>query len=243
MKYNNPELIERLSAEYVLGTLQGKARDRFEHLMENSHRIRMAVWNWENHITPIAAAAPAHKTPYHLWPGIKTRIGQPTQTDNNAQRESAPNLVAGFWRWWGLAATAACLVLGVIVGLRPATLPPAQIIDSVAVFSNEQAQPQWLVSFDMDSGQLKARALNDIAVEAGRAFELWVLPESGNPRSLGLLPVSGAAGAEVDNSIPLALIELLRTANGLAVSIEPEGGSPTGLPTGPVVYQSSLLNL
>ncbi len=239
MNYNNPELIERLSAEYVLGTLQGKARDRFERLMENSHRIRMAVWNWENHITPIAAVAPAVSTPFHLWPDIKARINGST-TKAIVHSSSSLAKVSDFWRWWSFAATAACLVLAILFTTQTPNLHTA---DSVAIFANDQAQPQWLVSFDIESGQLKARALNDIAVEAGRAFELWLLPETGNPRSLGLLPVSGGLGAEVSNPLPLALIELLRSANGLAVSIEPAGGSPTGLPTGPVVMQSSILAL
>jgi len=238
MKYNNPELIERLSAEYVLGTLHGKARDRFERLMENSHRVRMAVWNWENHITPIAAVAPPVKTPLHLWPGIKSRIGNGA-TQRSVQKNNT--VVSSWWRVLGLVATTACLVLMVFLSSQNQLLEKS--IDGVAIFSNQDAEPQWLVSFDMDSGELKVRALNTIALEAGRAFELWLLPDSGDPQSLGLLPANNPVNTEIVNSLPTALVEILRSANGLAVSIEPEGGSPTGLPTGPVVYQANIVNL
>ncbi len=252
MKYNKPELIERLSAEYVLGTLQGKARDRFERLMAESYRIRMAVWSWESQIVPMASVAPTVRPPKHIWPSIRARI---SKTRPRLQAVAKPkitpapvqNLVSGFWRWWSYAATSACLVLGVLLALQ---LPSTSIqsasensIDSVALFSNQEAQPQWLVSFDMESGQLKAKALNAIAVETGQAFELWVLPDAGNPQSLGLLPVSDSAEATVNTALSQALIALLRSANGLAISVEPEGGSPTGLPTGPVVYQSSIIEL
>ena len=257
MKYNDPELIERLSAEFVLGTLHGKARDRFEHLMSNSHRIRITVWKWERRLTPIARMEPLKAPPKNLWPGIESKINgtktlasvtpinsarlRPLEQEVPVENTQENNKVPRMLRWWGITATAASIVLAAMVTTKPMAPSEQPGIDSVAVFSNEQAQPQWLVSFDMASGQLKAKALNEIAVQAGKAFELWVLPETGNPQSLGVLPVS--ANLQAETPIPLALVELLSTANGLAVSIEPAGGSPTGLPTGPIAYQSKLIDL
>ena len=244
MNYNNPELIDRLSAEYVLGTLQGKARDRFEHLMEASHRIRQAVWSWENQITPMITVAPVTAAPNYLWPSIKSRLfGQDTRKLNQETTETNSfGLSKWFWPFWGISATAASLILALLLVTNQSYVSTSTSVDSIALVSDQNAEPQWLVSFDMDTGELKARALNAIAVETGRAFELWVLPEAGNPQSLGLLPVA-TSGETASRNLPTALIDILRSANGLAVSIEPEGGSPTGLPTGPVVYQSSILSL
>ncbi|MBX2857620.1 MAG: anti-sigma factor [Cellvibrionaceae bacterium] len=255
MKYNDPELIERLSAEFVLGTLRGKARDRFEHLMGNSHRIRVTVWKWERRLTPIARMEPLSEPPPNLWAGIESKIAgvvgvaanDPLQEselhfDNTPVALPVKSNAVPALRWWGISATAASIVLAAMLVTKPAIQPEAPGgVDSVALFSDEQAQPQWLVSFDSSSGQLKAKALNEIAIQAGKAFELWVLPESGNPKSLGLLPVS--ENYQSQTALPLALIELLSTANGLAVSIEPTGGSPTGLPTGPIAYQSTIIDL
>ena len=69
---------------------------------------------------------------------------------------------------------------------------------------------------------------------------MWVLPAEGNPQSLGLLPVAGNSSR---STIPAGLRALLVNAKGLAISVEPPGGSPTGLPTGPVVYQAPMVEL
>ena len=68
-----------------------------------------------------------------------------------------------------------------------------------------------------------------------------MLPANGPPLSFGLLPVTG--GSRAQHQISPALWALLQGSKGLAVSIEPEGGSPTGLPTGPVVYTAAIVEL
>ena len=88
---------------------------------------------------------------------------------------------------------------------------------------------------------LVVKAINAEAVAIdNKAFELWTLPASGQPRSLGLLPVTEQ---RVEVILSPQLLAILQNTAGLAVSVEPPGGSPTGLPTGPVVYQTSILEL
>src|SRR3989442_2452755 len=76
------------------------------------------------------------------------------------------------------------------------------------------------------------RPLVNVSLEANRALELWALPGSGAPRSLGLISASGATVVKKG--------KVLEGATGLAVSLEPAGGSPTGAPTGPVLYVGKL---
>jgi anti-sigma-K factor RskA len=232
MDYRNPELIDQLAAEYVLGTLRGKARDRFETLMYSSYQIRLAVWSWETQIGPLGTVAPERTPPKRVWRNIRERL-------RHGGRKTAPVKALHWWRDWGFApATAAILLL---VGSMFMLMPRLQSQpEQIALFTNENAQPQWLVSVDLQSGKLTTKALNASALAANQAFELWALPESGAPQSLGLMPVAGGA---TDRRLPDALVQLLKSANGLAVSIEPAGGSPTGLPTGPVVFQAPLVEL
>ena len=56
------------------------------------------------------------------------------------------------------------------------------------------------------------------------------------PVSLGLLPVEGRTKRDLTSAQQMALVNSAQ----VAVSIEPDGGSPTGLPTGPVVYTAPL---
>jgi len=257
MNYDNGELIEQLSAEYVLGTLQGKARNRFERLIVESFRIRLAVWSWECQLNPLGKFAPEIKAPKQIWPSIRAQLNF-SRKNNSAEQKSRVKIIKllNFWRAWGLTTSVACAIFAVVFTTNIATTIDSAAsssianstatnsrtgIDHVAVFSSGQAEPQWLVSFDFDTGSLNAKALNVTAIEASQAFELWLLPEAGAaPRSLGLLPV---AQEESNYQIPQALIELLKSASGLAISLEPDGGSPTGAPTGPVLFQSPLLEL
>jgi anti-sigma-K factor RskA len=232
MDYRNPELIDKLAAEYVLGTLRGKARDRFETLMYSSYQIRLAVWNWETQIGPLGTAAPERAPPKRVWRNIREHL-------HHGGHKTGPVKALRWWRDWGFApATAAILLLLVSILVLAPQLQSQP--EQIALFTNENAQPQWLVSVDLQSGKLTTKALNASALAVGQAFELWALPESGAPQSLGLMPVAGTA---TDRRLPDPLVEVLKSANGLAVSIEPAGGSPTGQPTGPVVFQSPLVEL
>jgi anti-sigma-K factor RskA len=59
------------------------------------------------------------------------------------------------------------------------------------------------------------------------------------PVSLGL--INTAPTQEL--AIPQELARVINTAWGLAMSVEPEGGSPTGLPTGPVIFKGQRIGL
>jgi anti-sigma-K factor RskA len=79
---------------------------------------------------------------------------------------------------------------------------------------------------------LRLNTLDPAIHVSGRSLELWALPRGGAPRSLGLV-----SSAERSN-IKLAAVadRSLGDVPALAVSLEPPGGSPTGQPTGPVLY-------
>jgi anti-sigma-K factor RskA len=121
------------------------------------------------------------------------------------------------------------------------TQQPAPVLmhDQLALFNDDSDQPLWLVSGSSESGQLSIKPINTQAVAVdNKAFELWMLPTSGQPKSLGLMPVSNK---ETKMVLSPQLLSVLQNSKGLAISIEPKGGSPTGLPTGPVVYQAPLI--
>jgi anti-sigma-K factor RskA len=85
---------------------------------------------------------------------------------------------------------------------------------------------------------LQARAINVAAPANGQVYELWMLPNGGAaPVSLGLLPMMGEIALPLD----AARTAILANTGTLAVSVEPAGGSPTGAPTGPVVYTAPLV--
>ena len=230
MRYDDPELLDRLASEYVLGTLHGAARRRFQRVLHESQIARDSVARWEARLSELGETLQPVEPPAYLWRSLERRI-------DRSQRSSVSPLQ---WLLGGWSAVATVLVLGLIGYL--AFEPPSELEpDSrVAVVSDDNTAPLWLISVDLDSGRLTTRAVSATAAKLDRVYELWMLPAQGDPRSLGLMPVDGA---EVNRQFSAALMDLLSNANGLAVSIEPPGGSPTGVPTGPVVYQAQLLPL
>jgi anti-sigma-K factor RskA len=89
-----------------------------------------------------------------------------------------------------------------------------------------------------ERGELRVATLMNRPVPAGSDYQLWMLPGGGaNPVSLGL--ISGVADTLLALS-PAALAVLAQTMT-LAISLEPAGGSPSGQPTGPVIFTAPLL--
>lgn len=236
MRYDNPQLIQRLASEYVLGTLTGRARRRFEGWMRDSYHVRSAVWHWERQLSPLAQSTNSVQPRARVWEQVQARTGA------NAEREitRVPWFERlGLWRGLSLVATAAALVLAVMLARTPTEVPQAQ--QYVAVVNGPQAQPLWVVSVDASQGRLAIKSINATAPAPANSYELWILPAGGAaPRSLGLLPTGTGS---VDTELPVELRPLLASAQGLAVSLEPAGGSPTGAPTGPVVYQAAILSI
>jgi anti-sigma-K factor RskA len=229
MRYSNPELLKRLASEYVIGTLQGRARRRFERLMVESYHVRAAVWHWEQRLVPLAHASGSMQPSASVWREILRRT--------EARQVRTPWYERlGLWRALTLAATAAAIVLAVLPRTAPLTEP-----QYVAVFSDQQSQPLWIVSVDTARDRLSIRPVNATTPAANQSYELWVLPAGGAaPQSMGLLPTGAAP---VERALPASLQSLLANAQGLAISVEPAGGSPTGAPTGPVIHQAAILQI
>ena len=83
------------------------------------------------------------------------------------------------------------------------------------------------------NGSLIIRPSTAIPVPADKDLELWSLAQGETrPRSLGVLPPSGKQ-----------VTESLAPNTQLLVSLEPKGGSPTGQPTGPVLYGGWLTTM
>ena len=233
--YKNPQLQDKLAAEYVLGTLCGRVRTRFQNLLRYDTNLRRLVAEWEARLTPMAAASGEVAPPARLWRKIAARIGA-----TPARRGWWASLA--LWRAVASASTTAMLVLGIYLGVAPKPEPP---IAMVAVMSDEQSRPAMVVSWPPQEAvgdyHIRVRILQDHPImPANTSWELWMLPGGkAAPISLGLVGL-----------VPVQLIRLGREhahaigeAWGMALSIEPEGGSPTGAPTGPVIFRGQCVKI
>ena len=225
MKSGNRELVDRLAAEYVLGTLRGRARRRFERWLV-SPQVGDIVKSWEARLAGLEPRLDQVTPPATVWRGIENRL--------ELRRKPVT-------RWLAIAAS---LLLFAVIGFYAIRQPPATpaLAATQKALIEENAQTiYWKVELLGDNQVLAVHVEAAHALEAGKALELWVLPApgvtNGQPVSLGLLPARGADRRELTPAQRAALAG----ARQLAVSLEPAGGSPTGLPTGPVLHVASLV--
>jgi anti-sigma-K factor RskA len=124
MRYADPELRDRLAAEYALGTLRGPARRHFERLLSGNAHLRDAAEDWELRLNLLAESAPAVAPPPHVWERIAERIGPAAPIHEHPRNRLWDSL--GFWRAASLLAAAAAAVAA-YVALRPPDVGREQI--------------------------------------------------------------------------------------------------------------------
>jgi anti-sigma-K factor RskA len=225
MRYDSPELREKLAAEYVLGTMPALVRRRFERLLAADPELRRAVEDWHARFDPIDYGAPVREPPARVWRAVERRLGLPQPAIRTGWLDSL-----AFWRGATIAAAALAAAVVLYVAVRPAPAPAT----IVAILSDDKGEPGWIaLGGEHGGGDVEVAPVRQIAIDAAHAFELWAIA-GGAPHPLGLLrPTPGQK---------LSVAAALVPANGvLAVSLEPAGGSPTGLPTGPVQYKGAVL--
>jgi anti-sigma-K factor RskA len=233
MNLRNPERADALAGEYVLGTLRGRARQRFERLVRTERIVADALRGWEERLLPLAEALPPVAPSSRVWAAILARIRSAATAPRPRSLLWTP---AGWWRGLALAGLATSLVLAI------ALLKPAPEGTLVVVLAGQDAKPALVATAARASHYLAVKAVAPVAVAPGRSLELWMLPDRGNPRSLGVVSTSASAGvARIE--LPAAADQTLQSIPALAISLEPAGGSPTGLPTGPVLYTGPVQRL
>ena len=238
MDYGRPSLADALAAQYVAGTLRGRARARFETLLPSHPALQHAARAWQERLMPLTGALAPEPPPARVWRAIESRLW-PT-----ALPVTAPQLGTGWWArlslWRGAATFASLSALGLALWLAnpPAAQPPVVVVlQSTGAGEAALSQALFVAGVSSDGGSMVMRPLMPVALQADRVLQLWSVPPAGNPRSLGLISASGATVVR-RQQLPPTLLKGGTAA--LAVSIEPPGGSPTGVPTGPVVFAGKL---
>jgi anti-sigma-K factor RskA len=224
MNYERPELLDRLAAEYVLGTLRGRARSRFERLVARSALARRALYRWEDDWLVLSRALPPVEPSPRVWANVLQRLFGGVVAAPRATRS----------RLWQLAAAAGLVAAAIIVGLLVRQAQPP--LQTFAVLGTDSAHPLWELERPRTLTQLTVRVVGTVQRPPGKDYELWALPRGGQPVSLGVLPPTGT----LEHSLTDAQRAALRAADKVAVSVEPTGGSPTGSPTGPIIIVTGV---
>ncbi len=237
MDYSRPDLADRLAAAYVTGILRGAARRRFEALLPAHASLRSATQAWQERLMPLTLAIPPQAPPPRVWQRIEARIdgrgaAATPKAHASAKARGTGGWSLGFWRGLAGVASLAALSFGLLLLMPAPSRAPVIVVLSATASVGGTAPASFVASISGDRRSLVTRPLVKVGLASDRALELWAVPPSGAPRSLGLISSDGVTVLRKGSA--------LQGAASLAVSLEPAGGSPTGAPTGPVLYAGKL---
>lgn len=242
---DDPQEQDLLAAEYVLGVLTPQQARALEVLALHDQTIADSILAWQNRLAPLAEAVPPQEPPAVLWRRLALATGIKEQDEYDDDEEPArprrgpPGLFGrpNFWRATTLVGTAIAASLAFLLVQPiarvplPAPAPVPQGPRELAVLSPAGGPAAAYIVLVSPDGRAAVLSVGTIQPPSGKSFELWALREgTTTPVSLGVLPVTG------QRPIPLQG----PAGTQLLISLEPQGGSPTGLPTGAVVYSGKL---
>ena len=257
-----PELADRIAAAYALGTLRGGARRRFEAQARQSPTLRATALVWQERFAAMTELQQSETPGDNVWKRIHNQLAMEQPVAVPPPEGVLPRALR-WWRgaaWAGGMAAAAVTGIAVHLGgeVRERESQLAQLdsarttlaqqnirlaselqgkpeIQYIAVLADDKSAATMLVTFDPKHNTLTLKRFGAYEEGPEKSLQLWALPSSGAPRSLGVL-----SGNPV---VKLAALQTqLKEAPALAISLEPKGGVPgEGGPTGPVLFKGALL--
>jgi anti-sigma-K factor RskA len=199
--------LDALCGEYLVGTLRGAARKRFERALREEPLVAQRLRHWRDNFTPRYAPMIEARPSPQVWKRLEKTLGL-----------ARPSWLRRFA--WPIAVTAALLmIVGVQIVRQQSEVPIAELSGKAATVS---------ANLSRDGRTLILHSDRPVVAGPAQSYELWLLTPEGGVESLAVL---GALDARLE--VPERYRGRLR--GQLAVSVEPAGGSPTGKPTGPVI--------
>lgn len=227
--------LDTLAAEFILGTLPPEERASVNARREKDQALDALILAWEERLVPLLHEV----TPIEPGPDLLARIEKRLDELEAAAPDSVMNAPTATvtvlqqrvrrWQWSTAVASAAALVLVAVLAFQPAEQPQS----FVAVFQHDDQQPAFMLTVDLDNRQLNIRPVTAEPVR-DKSYQLWIKADElgPDPRSVGVLTdnmtIDQSALSQYDP-------QLLKEAT-FGISVEPEGGSPTGKPTGPAIH-------
>ena len=226
MNYDDPELLDRLAAEYVFGSLTSRARWRFERLRQQLPAAEKAVLDWERRLMPLSGSVPSERPPARVWDAIDERTG------GGARRAST-----GSWRWlrpvWAFA-FGVLATLGVI-RLFPEAMPIEAIVQEhgtlpqsyVGLLTDAQNNAVLLASSTRYGRILSVKRLRPVEAPSGRVAVLWALPRDGAPFAVGVVPLAEKATLTLADTSEKLFFNVPRLAVSFETGVPAPGATPS----------------
>jgi len=223
--------LDGLAGEYVLGTLSADERAAAEARYAADAEFRRLVSDWEARLQPLADSADEAPLPRSVFDAIEARIGAAPAPVAEGGNVVALRREVRRWRLTSLVAGAAAAVLAAVVVFDQIRPPAPQQSEFVAILTSEGASPAFVATVNVEDGTISVRQVV-AAPPDDKSYELWAVEPDAQPVSLGVFD----DGTSLSRGLEYAPEGLT-----LAISLEPKGGSPTGVATGPIVFSGQLV--
>ncbi|KQN74966.1 hypothetical protein ASE94_01170 [Devosia sp. Leaf64] len=217
-------------AEYVLGLLGPKAHAEMTRRIEQDAALQRERDFWvqrfaylDNQVEPVGP-------PAHIFSDLETRLF-------GAQKRASLWDSLALWR---SVAAVALAVAAIAVGFS--TLQPrpdsGQLANQlVAALQAEGSDVEFVALYD-GTGAVRLTSLSGHSVP-GSDYELWAIQGGHDPISMGLVPIDARTTVELTDAVRSGWGE----GSVLAITLEPAGGAPNGVPTGPIVAQGAVTKI
>lgn len=224
MNYDRPELLDKLAAAYVFGTLSGPARRRFARLRRTLPAADAAALAWEARTAALAQSVESVAPSPQVWQHIERRL------------DGARPAAGRSRRWWQPAFGFAFGAFAMVALLRfyppglDVVLPPKADVPTkgyVGILLDEAGTPTVLASSSRHGRHMLVVVQRPLAVPAGKVLQLWALPEQAAPFPLGTVQPEGRSVFEMAGTSE----ELLKDVTRLAVSVEDAPASAGDAPS------------
>ncbi len=214
------------AAELALGLLEGEERALALRRMLSDPGFAREVERWRMEFAVLFGRMPEMSPPPEAGERVIARL------------DGAATARSGYWRPLAIASSlAAASLLGLLVVRPDPVLPPPVMASApapmVAAFIVDGIKTPLIATYDSANGRLSMPG--PMPIPAGKSAQLWAIVGTEAPQPLGLFHEAGErVEADARSATPI------EPGTTFAISIEPIGGSPTGLPTGPVVASATL---
>ena len=227
MIVSNERWLDALTGEYLLGTLRGPARRRYERALREDPRVARRLEFWQGILTPRYSKMVELQPSSRSWSRLEREL-------ELARYRSPWYRKLSFWRGWALATTFALVLAIGFETLRPVQQPPAQI--EIARLADKSGGAVAVAAMSPDQRMVELRSLRAVQAGPTQSYEVWLIPAEGG----AAISIAVLGSMDAHFALPAAQVGKLRSGAKLAVTLEPAGGSPTGVATGPVLWLGEI---
>lgn len=225
------------AGQYVLGTLEGVQKLTFESWLERDAALQAEVYFWQDQLLPLGAHIPAEQPSALSWPLIEAKL-KPRHLPQDVAANDSRWQSVGLWRWASGLSMAAVLVLSLTLFMREPQLVPEVRYVAVLMSPGDQSTGWVVQASERELRLVPTGAALTAVVPAGKSLQFWTKPEGASkPTSLGLVRPGQAIVVPLDQLPGVSQRQLFE------LTLEPEGGSTIGKPTGPIQFIGRAVQL